>query len=232
MRLTAGSKRPVSRRTSEYWYEEEPDYDAITELLPPKRVYLCSPQPHALPTQGAAQSAEARRAHAATDGSTTSDPGSGPSLQAVTAALQGLAMTCGFTSSSHAVDADVLWRLLGQGRAPYFRKLRTRATLSQLEDPDLNPAQVTEACDGLWQELCGQSWKVELDYGLATASSPLTPVTEHLLIVASSTACARLGASLGRDASAPVSDGSVVTVDFRWASPTRRSECLLRAQSV
>lgn len=27
--------------------------------------------------------------------------------------------------------------------------------------------------------------QVELDYGLATASSPLTPVTEHLLIVAS-----------------------------------------------
>ncbi|MEW5313206.1 MAG: hypothetical protein WDW38_004792 [Sanguina aurantia] len=98
--MTAGSRQLILSRTSEYWYEEEPEYDAITELLPPKRVYLCSPQPHTLPTQRAALSAEAQQAHAGTDGSLTSDPDSGSSFQTVTAALQGLPMTCGFTSSS------------------------------------------------------------------------------------------------------------------------------------
>lgn len=80
-------------------YEEEPEYDAITELLPPKRVYLCSPQQQSLPTQRVAQSAEAQQSRAGSHHNSTSDPDSGSSFQTVQASLQGLAMTCGFTSS-------------------------------------------------------------------------------------------------------------------------------------
>lgn len=74
--------------TSSFRYEEEPEYDAITELLPPKRIYLCSTKAHL--------------SEVAAEGETAGpeSPDTGSSSQELHKALQGVAMTCGFTSSS------------------------------------------------------------------------------------------------------------------------------------
>ncbi|GIL95071.1 hypothetical protein Vretimale_1096 [Volvox reticuliferus] len=156
-----GTRKLVRRRTSEHWWEDEEEFDAITEVVTPKRLHL------------------AAAAASAADESTVWGPLSEATLRKMFASSRGR-YSSGFSSTKHKAEAEVLWRQLQQDGPPFFKKVRTRATLDVLEDDAAGPDAVSKAAEELWGELCGQTWRVELDYGLEGSEND--PRDELLLI--------------------------------------------------
>ena len=58
----------------------------------------------------------------------------------------------------------------------------TCAACSPLQKEAADALQVAQAAEELWTELCGQTWRPELDYGLSGVEA--TP-KDHLLLVMS-----------------------------------------------
>ncbi|KXZ49409.1 hypothetical protein GPECTOR_21g635 [Gonium pectorale] len=85
-------------------------------------------------------------------------------------------------------EAEALWQRLRQDGPPFFKKIRTRSALDTLEDPAADAARASSAAEELWRELCGQTWRVELDYGLAGSEEP----RDDLLLAVSGLAATRL----------------------------------------
>ncbi|GLI61089.1 hypothetical protein VaNZ11_003304 [Volvox africanus] len=159
--ITRDARELVRRKTSEHWWEDEEEFDAITEVVVPKRLHLAVP------------------AAPAGDESTVWCPLSEATLRKMFTASGGR-YSVGFSSIKHKAEAEALWRELQQDGPPFFKKVRTRETLDVLEDAGAGPDAVSKAAEELWGELCGQTWRVELDYGLE--GSETDPRDELLLI--------------------------------------------------
>ncbi|GIL63537.1 hypothetical protein Vafri_17583 [Volvox africanus] len=159
--ITRDARKLVRRKTSEHWWEDEEEFDAITEVVVPKRLHLAAP------------------VAPAGDEGTVWGPLSDETLRKMLAASGGR-YSSGFSSTKHKAEAEALWRKLQQDGPPFFKKVRARKTLDVLEDARAGPDVVSKAAEELWGELCGQSWRVELDYGLE--GSETDPQDELLLI--------------------------------------------------
>lgn len=96
------TKRYTHRRLSGPRYEEEAEFDAITETLKPKRLYL-------VPSEAAA-----------------------PAPLTTLSVLSSVPWVCGFCAPAAKDAAESLWAALGQGGTPYFLKIRSRDALGAL----------------------------------------------------------------------------------------------------
>ncbi|KAG2499642.1 hypothetical protein HYH03_002581 [Edaphochlamys debaryana] len=180
VRSTAAYARPVAprqlivRRTSEHWWEDEEEFDALTELVLPKTLHLVVLGP--------------------------GGDGWGAAGEAEAGAMRGAILAAGFASPQGKALADPLWAALGQAGPPFFKKIRTREPLATLEDPSASAAAVMAAAEAVWSELLGQTFRPELDYGLAGAA--LEPRDELLVCLRSGLAASRLLAHAGLTAGA------------------------------
>ncbi|KAG2437251.1 hypothetical protein HXX76_005914 [Chlamydomonas incerta] len=172
--------RRVVVRTSEHWWEDEEEFDAITEIVIPKKLHVAVVATGA----GTAQADWAVVAEAA---------------EAAVMSNAGGKFASGFTGQPSKALADALWSRLGQDGAPFFKKCRVRDTLTTLETAGAPAEQVSAAAEALWTELCGQTWRPELDYGVAGGD---THPTDQLLLACNSLAAERLLAHAGLAADA------------------------------
>ncbi|KAG2439710.1 hypothetical protein HYH02_010589 [Chlamydomonas schloesseri] len=193
----AGWKQPRARRvvvrTSEHWWEDEEEFDAITEIVIPKKLHL------AVVSADTGAASQADWAVLAT------------AKEAVVKANAGGKFASGFTGQPSKALADALWSRLGQDGAPFFKKCRVRDSLSTLEAPGASADEVLAAAEALWTELCGQTWRPELDYGVAGGD---TNPTDQLLLACSSLAAERLlaHAGLAADGAARAAGYALVSV--------------------
>ncbi|KAI8466647.1 MAG: hypothetical protein J3K34DRAFT_55283 [Monoraphidium minutum] len=159
-------RRTVVARTSEFWYEEEDEFDAVTEILEPKRVCL-------LPLQ--------RCGGAAGGGA------------AALGAAAGAPFLTAFASPASLAAAERLWEELGRAGPPLFLKVRPRPALGALEAAGLDAAAAAAQADALWAELLSQSWRTELDHGLGKREEGAG--LESILVMADAAAVSRLAAA-------------------------------------
>eukprot|EP00198_Chlamydomonas_reinhardtii_P005562 XP_001694898.1 predicted protein [Chlamydomonas reinhardtii] len=170
--------RSVLVRTSEHWWEDEEEFDAITEIVIPKQLHL------AVVATGAGTSQA--RAGIMVDWVVVSE-----AAEAAVKSNAGGKFASGFTGQPSKAHADALWSRLGQDGAPFFKKCRVRDSLSTLEAADASAEQVSSAAEALWTELCGQTWRPELDYGVAGGDA--NPTDQLLLACNSCVACFLVG---------------------------------------
>lgn len=135
--------------TSEYWWEDEQEFDALTEVLAPKLVYIATP---------AACQQQLQQLKASTS------------------------CVAAFTAPDLQQQVQELWQQLGRAGPPLFLKVRSRSSLQDCEQQ--GPAAVS-AAEQFWGELAGQTWRTELDHGLAKESTEAA-VAEQLLVVTAS----------------------------------------------
>ncbi|EFN54420.1 hypothetical protein CHLNCDRAFT_135784 [Chlorella variabilis] len=163
-------------------YEDEEEFDAMTDAMREKCVLLVAAP------------------HAAAAG------GGGGQVDALRACLQPLAINHAFSSQQALPFAQQLWS--GRDRAPYFLKVRTRAALDEAGGGEDAAAAAAAAAEAVWQELLQQNWRVELDAGLG---APLQE-REVLLLVCSPRGVEQLLAAAGAPlpaGSGPPPPGSV-----------------------
>lgn len=98
--------------------------------------------------------------------------------------------------------AQAVWA--GRDAAPYFLKVRARAGLDAAAG-SADAEAAAAAAGGVWEELLQQNWRVELDAGLGTVG----PRSEALLLVAAPAAVAQLLAAAGAAPDGGVAAGSV-----------------------
>ncbi|KAL4458303.1 hypothetical protein ABPG75_013168 [Micractinium tetrahymenae] len=154
--------------TSEHWYEDEEEFDALTDAMKRKLVVLV--------------------ASPAAEGFSSSD-GMPATVDALRAFLQPLKFDQAFTSQQALPFAQQVWA--GRDKAPYFLKVRQRAQLDAAAEPAAEgdqAAAAAAAAEGVWAELLQQNWRVELDAGLGGDA----PNQENLLVFATPAAVARL----------------------------------------
>jgi len=176
----------VLRRTSEFWYEEEEEFDGVAgELLLPK-AFLVVGLPEASTTADAAAALA---------------PATG---------IRGDRLAAGFSSTQLQGAGAALWGALGANRAPYFKKMRTREVLDTL-DGARTPQDVASATEALMSEMLGQNWRVELDYGLGSELAP----REEVLLVCSRGAAGALLQGLGSTAQLPAAGPVLLRVETR-----------------
>jgi hypothetical protein len=135
-RLAAG--RIVA--TSEHWYEEEDEFDAVREGLRPKLLFIVSAPASSSPSA-----------------SVEEDESLQPVLRSY---LEPQKFTSAFSSEAQAGFASAIWR--GRDGPPFFLKVRTRRSL----DAAAEGAQ--SAADEFLGEVLQQTWRKELDYGLGS----------------------------------------------------------------
>eukprot|EP00878_Enallax_costatus_P009775 GHUV01010208.1.p1 GENE.GHUV01010208.1~~GHUV01010208.1.p1 ORF type:complete len:237 (+),score=85.24 GHUV01010208.1:146-856(+) len=168
--------------TSEFWWEDEQEFDALTEVLQPKQVYVTTPAAAAKHLQQLKSSTKFVAAFAA------------PDLKAA---------------------AEELWQQLGRAGPPLFLKVRTRDTLQQLEQ---GPSSSSTAAEQFWQELTSQTWRTELDHGLAgqgADSATAAAAAEQILVIVGDHSSLRrlVTAAVGLDGEAIGAD-LVAVVEF------------------
>ncbi|GLC55726.1 hypothetical protein PLESTB_001019200 [Pleodorina starrii] len=188
------SCRTILPCTVLYCREDEEEFDAITEMIVPKRMHLVSPA-SPVSASSAARPQQPPSPSPSSSFSTSTSIGGvgwGPASDATLGAMLGAAggkLASGFSSSKLKSEAEAVWVRLRQDGPPFFRKVRTRAALDVLEDESAAADAVSRAAEELWGELCGQTWRVELDYGLE--GSEAEP-RDELLLAVSWLAAARL----------------------------------------
>lgn len=112
-------------------FKFQKEYDAITEILDPKRVFLLTPE-----------AAAAR-----------------PPPPAIAAAAPRLVTA--FASERALGAAEALWQELGRAGPPLFLKVRARAPLTELDgDGGSGGKAAAEAAEAFWAEALSQSWCV------------------------------------------------------------------------
>ncbi|KAF6262207.1 hypothetical protein COO60DRAFT_1496878 [Scenedesmus sp. NREL 46B-D3] len=149
-------RRPLGRShrlpvvaTSKFWWEDEQEFDALTEVLPPKLVYITTPS--------ACQ-------------------------QQLQQLKDGTRFVAAFTAPALQQQVEGLWQQLGRAGPPLFLKVRARSGLQEVEQQ--GPGAVS-AADQFWGELAGQTWRTELDHGLAKEATEATAVEQLLVVTAS-----------------------------------------------
>ncbi|KAL4423115.1 hypothetical protein ABPG77_004798 [Micractinium sp. CCAP 211/92] len=165
--------------TSEHWYEDEEEFDALTDAMKSKLVVLV-----AAPTAGEA-------------GAATTDA----AVDALRAFLQPLKFVQAFSSQQALQFAQRVWA--GRDKAPYFLRVRQRTQLDAAAAGAQD--QQVAAAEGVWAELLQQNWRVELDAGLGAAAVE----REALLIFAAPAAVAQLLAAAQCSSGAPTLEGEV-----------------------
>lgn len=173
--ITRSHRLPVVA-TSEFWWEDEQEFDALTEVLLPKQVVLCTP----------------------------------PACQSHLQQLHPIKFVAAFCSPADKQEAEQLWEGLGRAGPPLFLKVRTRDTLQSVDQDG-----ASSAADGFWREIAGQSWRMDLDYGL-NKDATLQALTESLLVVVSSSSGLQqlLAAAVGDEQSSTSSRDGLCVVEL------------------
>ena len=172
-------------------WEEEDDWDALTDALAEKLVVLAAApagpaeagQVEQVPVCGAL-GLQPPCLHPPLQPSPAARPTApGPPSQ-LRAALEPLTFAQAFTSAGAEGFAAQLWE--GRAGPPYFLRPRRRDALDAAAagEQDGGAAAAAE----VWGELLSQNWRVELDYGLGTAVQQ----AEVLLVVAAPAAVRQL----------------------------------------
>lgn len=189
----------LPRRTSEHWYDDELEYDAVREILDRKRVVIAELAPSG---GGAATSAAALPKHR---------------------------YAVAFCSDQASEAAAEVWDALGRAGPPLFLKVRKRAALTELDEEEGaasaagSASAASAAAEAFWSELAAQNWRTELDYGLGSggedeeaASSPSAPAREEpvLVLVRTAAAARALAAHAAGDAAAVAGRSGAVLVEI------------------
>ena len=166
-------------RTSEFWYEDEDEFDAIAGSLRRKQVFVF----------GCDEGDEAS---------------SSLLLQTTAARLSAVAFDACFYGCAAGENEELaiaaplaaLWPAERSG-PPYFLKPRRRPALDELAAVSSSSSTSSEnAADSAWKELASQNWRVELGYGLGGGVGGEIPDPERpetlLVVVASRAAAAAL----------------------------------------
>lgn len=190
--LPTPARRPsrgalLPRRTSEHWYEDELEYDAVREILDPKRVVI---------TAAAA-------------------PSSAAALAAALPRLRYAVAFCSSEASEAAAEVwDALGRagpplFLKTRKRAALTELDAAAAAGAAGEGAPPSAAAAAAAEAFWSELAGQNWRTELDYGLgmgdeAAAASTAGAVREEpvLVLVATPRAARALAAHAAGDGAA------------------------------
>lgn len=205
------SPRPRPPRTSEFWYEDEEEFDAIAGSLRRKTVYIVAAGGGGEAGEEAAATAAAREL-------------AGVSFDACFYGQAGDDDDDAATTSSCGPALSALWPASRSG-PPYFLRPRRRPALdalSRVAAAGGSKATTSEAeaeanaADSAWAEIASQNWRVELAYGLGAAggsksSGSGTPLLdperpESVLVVVAPPEAARAlarAAALGGGATTP-----------------------------
>jgi len=143
----------VITRTSEFWYEEEEEFDSLTDILTSKKIFI-------LPLSN---ESDLETAHQILE-----------SIGNITAAWfyahnHSTTQQQQQQQDSQLLPQQQLWAGRKESGPPYFKKLKYRTYNS------INEMEV------LWEEMLSQNWKVELDAGLGIEN--ITPIEVLLLLV-------------------------------------------------
>jgi hypothetical protein len=196
--------RDTGRRTSEFWYEEDSEYDAVTDAMLPKMVAVV-----AAPAAGAGgDGAEA--------------------LAALRACLAPAPLAAAFAGAGEAAFARALWA--GRGGPPYFLKVKAREALGAAGGADAFFAEVlqqnwavlldaglgqeTRACEWLLVVCAPAAAAALLERSCPGAGAGVAPGAVAVLAVSGTEAGAPAGWEGGRGARA------------RARAPPRRGEAL------
>lgn len=165
--------RPRPPRTSEFWYEDEEEFDAIAGSLRRKTVYI---------VEGGGE--------AATTTATSTIEAAAAQLSSVSfdACFYGQGGDEDKGASSCAPALAALWPPSRSG-PPYFLKPRRRPALDALsrlieagsEETAETSAAAAAAADSAWSEIASQNWRVELAYGLGGGAGGGRDGSEGLL---------------------------------------------------
>jgi hypothetical protein len=107
-----------------------------------------------------------------------------PAAAAAAAQLKQIPFAAAFAAPSVLAAAEEVWGQVGRAGPPLFLKLRTRSALEQQQQQQ--QASSSTPSEVLWEELCSQSWRTELDYGLGGSSG--APDVEPILLLCDSAA--------------------------------------------
>ena len=156
-RNSRATRSPRPPRTSEFWYEDEEEFDAISGSLRRKTVYIFGGGGEATTTMTEAAAAQL----------------AGVSFDACFYGQAGDDDDDDSKNSSCGPALSTLWPPSRSG-PPYFLRPRRRPALDELSRAAASAgagaeAEVAAAIDAAWAEISSQNWRVELAYGLGGA---------------------------------------------------------------
>lgn len=170
--ISARRRLVVLRRTSEHWYEDELEYDAVREILDPKRVVVV--------------------AIGGSDGASSSSSSPPPPLRYAVA----------FCSKQAKDAATSTWEALGRAGPPLFLKVRVRDALTRLDDGGGDKADAAAAEDFWSELAAQNwRTELDYGLGLEANAGPVPSAEEReepvLVVLRSAEAARRLAAHAG-----------------------------------